>query len=173
MPILPPGGIMQIAYVVEDLDKAVDHWAKVLGVGPFFIRRHVQYPTLTFRGGPCEADLSLAFAFSGDTQIELVQQHNAAPSLYSEFIARHGYGQQHLGVISDDLAADVEKFTARGFPVVQHHVNPNGIETMLFETDLHAGGVIELIGSTPALTEGFAAMKEAARTWDGVDPRRE
>ncbi|MFD2137196.1 hypothetical protein ACFSLT_22255 [Novosphingobium resinovorum] len=30
------GRIFQIAYVVPDLDEAVEHWTKSMGVGPFY-----------------------------------------------------------------------------------------------------------------------------------------
>lgn len=173
MHVLPAGGIMQIAYVVEDLDLAIEHWAKTFGVGPFFVRRHVQYQDITYRGRPCEADVSLGFAFSGETQIELIQQHNTADSVFNDFREAHGFGQQHVGVLSDDLEGDAARLAARGVSVVQRCVNPNGVETLLFDTEFHPGVMLELIGATPGLREGFAAMKEAARSWDGVNSRRE
>lgn len=173
MGFLPASGLMQVAYVVEDLDAAIDNWAKVSGVGPFFLRRHVQYAEMTYRDRPCRADVSLAFAFSGDTQIELIQQHNDAPSAYQDFVRRQGFGQQHLGVLTDDLAGDVARFGSRSVRVIQRQVNLAGIETVLLDTEFHPGAVLELIANGPALQASFNAMKAAAREWDGVDPRRE
>lgn len=33
----PLGAIMQVTYVVEDMDQALTHWTTTLGVGPFFL----------------------------------------------------------------------------------------------------------------------------------------
>jgi hypothetical protein len=159
---------MQVAYVVEDIDAAVEHWAKTLQVGPFFVRRHVAYKEVTYRGAPSAADVSLAFAYSGDLNIELVQQHNEAPSVFRDFIGRHGYGVQHVGVISDDIEADARFLADKGVETLQRLVNANGVETRFFDTELFPGAMLELIQRSPTLEAGFAHMKAAAETWDGM-----
>src|ERR1017187_10835560 len=35
------GEMRQIAFVVRDLEKALDYWTRTLGVGPFFVMRDV------------------------------------------------------------------------------------------------------------------------------------
>ena len=162
--------IMQIAYVVEDLDSAVEHWARRLGVGPFFVRRHVVFREFLYRGRPSAPDLSLAFAFSGATQIELIQQHNQAASVFSHFRRRHGFGVQHLGALSENLSRDIEQLAARGISVVQRSCNERGFETVLLDTEAQPGTMLELIGASPPLLEGFARMRQAAAEWDGGDP---
>ena len=81
-----PGPIMQNGFVVRDLEAAVHFWAETFGVGPFFAMRHIPFATCVYRGEPTDADLSVAIAYSGEHQIELVQQHNDAPSIYSEWL---------------------------------------------------------------------------------------
>ena len=39
-----------------------------------------------YRGEPCEITLSLALANSGEMQIELIQQEDDTPSIYTEFL---------------------------------------------------------------------------------------
>ena len=34
---------MQNAFVVDDLDAAMDHWLNKMGVGPYFMFEHVQF----------------------------------------------------------------------------------------------------------------------------------
>jgi hypothetical protein len=33
--------IFHVGYAMPDMDKALDNWARVMGVGPFFVERHV------------------------------------------------------------------------------------------------------------------------------------
>jgi hypothetical protein len=162
------GGIMQVAYVVEDIDQAIEQWVRTLGVGPFFVARHAAYKEFSYREGTAPPDVSLAFAYSGDTNIELVQQHDQTPSAFLDFLRARGPGVQHVGVLSDDIGADTRLLEARGAGVVQRLVNAaNGVETRFFDTELHPGAMLELIQRSPALDAGFAFMKRAAQNWDG------
>jgi hypothetical protein len=40
------------------------------------------------------------------------------------------------------------------------------------DTDMHPGGMIELVESGPMITTFFSMAREAARNWDGRDPVR-
>ncbi|HEY2032186.1 MAG TPA: VOC family protein [Rhizomicrobium sp.] len=164
------GAIMQIAYVVDDLHDAIAKWARDLLVGPFFVYEHVKYRQLMFRGKPSAADVSLAFAFTGDLQIELVQQHNDAPSVYREFLARKGTGVQHMGALSDDLVADTVQLKALGIDAVQHGISATGSETIYFESERSLGSMLELIQTSDGLRASFARMKRAAQDWNGKNP---
>ncbi|HHM8126990.1 TPA: VOC family protein [Pseudomonas aeruginosa] len=164
------GPMMQIAYVVEDIDLAVKHWAEKLGVAPFFVTRHAKYETLTYQAEPTGCDITLAFAYSGDLQIELVQQHNDAPSVFREFVQRNGYGMHHVGVLTEDLQADVRSLAGKGVTPVQHCISELGVEAIYLDSDFHPGGMLELIQATSVLKEAFSFMKDAADTWDGSSP---
>src|SRR3546814_16101157 len=82
------GPIFQTAYVVEDIDGALDHWTRVLGVGPFFM-----FPTpLPFAWLKRDEVLTdeydvlshAALAYSGDMMIELIRPRGD-PSPYRDF----------------------------------------------------------------------------------------
>lgn len=164
------GPIMQVAYVIADLDEAIAHWTRRLGVGPFFVRREISYPLATYRGEPSHPVLSLAFAYSGELNIELMQQHNTDPSVFREHVNAHGYGLQHVGVLSDNLEADTAYLSSQGIGLLQRLVNPSGIETRFYDTEHHPGAMLELIQRSPAVEASFARMKAAARAWDGIAP---
>lgn len=169
MPLPGIGEVMQIAYVVDDIDKAIEHWTNKLGVGPFFVNRHASYTAFEYRGSKESPDLSLAFAFSGQMNIELIQQHDETPSAFLDFRRSNGQGLQHLGVISADIDRQTAELAARGVNMLQRLVNGgSGVETRFFDTELHPGTMLELIALSPRLQSGFAAMKQAAQTWDGV-----
>ena len=75
------GEIMQLAFVPADFDAALQHWIG-LGAGPFFALDHVRLEDVTYLGKPAEIDFSMVIGYWGDLQIELIRQHNDAPSIY-------------------------------------------------------------------------------------------
>lgn len=162
-------GVFQFAYVVEDLDAAIEHWAHTLGAGPFFVIRNARYAAAEHRGEAHMPDVSLAFGYSGDVNIELIQQHDDTPSVFLDFLKSRGPGQQHVGIMSSDLEADTEMLAARGVAMVQRLVNESGVETRFFDTELHGGAMLELIQASPETAAAFSFMKVAAEQWDGVD----
>lgn len=164
------GEIFQSGIVVDDWREAAEHWIEVMGVGPFFLLDHIQFEWCEFRGQPVELDLSVALAFSGEYQVELIQQNCSTPSIYTEFMRTHGTGLQHVGTLVDDLDAALD---ARGLrpKVVQQGAIP-GCRFAYVDTALHNGGMLELIEAGDELRQGFADMKAAAAAWDGSDPIR-
>ena len=97
------GAITQNGYVVRDIHAALKHWIEVLGVGPWFLSEHVPFDTFSYKGQPSKADVAIALANSGPLQIELIQQHNDAPSMYRDFLAAGREGLQHLAYWTDDI----------------------------------------------------------------------
>ena len=81
------GEIRQNGYVVRDLEAAIAQWLEVPRVGPFFVLEHVKAEGFEYRGEPSPLEVSFAFANSGPLQIELIQQHGDAPSMYRDFLA--------------------------------------------------------------------------------------
>ena len=77
------GDIMQLAYLPADFDAAVTYWTETMGVGPFYLIENVRLGDMQYRGAPSEALFSIALAYWGDIQIELIRAENDAPSLYS------------------------------------------------------------------------------------------
>lgn len=169
-PILGPA--MQNAFVVPDLERAIEHWTQVMGVGPFFLFEHIVFSHYVFRGRPVKPmDLSIAIAYWHDLQIELIRQLDDSPSIYTEFEAAHGSGLHHMGVLSQALDADLAELARRGVRPVQQGSLP-GMRFAYIATDHHPGGMIELIEATRGARALFERMRDAARAWDGRDPVR-
>jgi hypothetical protein len=161
------GPVMQNAFVVEDLAAAIEHWARVIHVGPFFVFERVPFKEVWYRGQPAtDIDLTVAIAYWGEVQVELIRQRNDVPSIYTDFRARHGTGLQHMGVMSADLGRDLERLRSKGIEPVQHG-NAAGMRFAYVATDHHPGGMIELIEATPKTLAFFERMRLAARDWDG------
>ncbi len=163
------GPVMQNGFVVADLNAAIEHWARSIGVGPFFVFEKVAFKECWYRGKPAtDVDLTVAIAYWGEVQVELIRQRNQVPSIYTDFAARHGTGLQHMGVMSENLDSDLARLAARGITPVQHGRAP-GMRFAYVDTDHHPGGMIELIEATPAATAFFQRIRQAARDWDGRD----
>ena len=82
------GPVMQLGFVVPDLERAMEHWTGTVGVGPFFVMSHIKFAEAIYRGAPTDADISVAVAQWGEVQVELIQQFNESPSIYSHFPGR-------------------------------------------------------------------------------------
>ena len=110
-----PGAIRQIGYVVTDLDDALACWIE-LGVGPWLVRGLPM--RALYRGEPCETTLSLALSNSGELQVELIQQQDDTPSIFTEFLASNGPGYHQLAYWTEDFDATMKAVLEAGWPVV-------------------------------------------------------
>ena len=140
----PPrfGPIVQNAYLVRDLEAAAAHWSAKLGIGPFYLLEHVTYGAVFFRSAPLNLDMSVAIAQWGETQIELIVQHDSSDSIYSEFMAHHGEGLQHVGVMTASLDDHLEALRPLGIEAVQWGATAGGMRFAYINTDAHAGAMI-------------------------------
>jgi len=162
---------MQNGYVVRDWRKAAEHWVETLGVGPFFVMEHIDFTESTYRGRPSAIEVTVAIAYSGEHQIELVQQHNDAPSVYRDFLETSPEGLQHVGALVADLDATIIE---RGWQdrVLQRAVTAAGMRAAYVDTVTHGGTMIELIETNEAMLSAFDYMKRTAREWNGERPIR-
>ncbi|KPF85670.1 hypothetical protein IP70_11015 [alpha proteobacterium AAP38] len=167
------GPIMQNGFVVRDLDAAMRHWVEVLGVGPFYVLPRVAFAETTYRGQSVDIEMAVATAYSGDLQIELVQQLNSAPSVYRAFLDAGRQGLHHVGVASADYAADLARATAHGLTIAQGGRTQADTGFAYFDNEgAFPGTMVELFEATPALMKFFAKVQAASRDWDGHDPIR-
>lgn len=166
------GPVMQLSFCPADYDAALAHWIS-LGAGPFFEMHHVALENLKFRGQPSGIDFSMALGYLGDIQIELIRQHNDAPSMYTEWRAQGREGLQHMCVLVDDIAEARRRVAAQGGTVLQEGELPGGAGAVIYvDSGGGPGTVMEYLQIGDAGRQGFAMMREAHRTWDGSEPVR-
>lgn len=168
------GSAAQIAYVVEDLDAAIDHFIRDCGAGPFFVIDNFLQPGLqTYRGTVSQADLRIAMGFAGQTWIELMQPLDDHPSIYKEVIERSGYGLHHHGIAFDDTEAALADYLSRGWKECYRSPVPTGGDVIFIENG-HPGApcFIELLPVSDAMDAHFTSFWKAAQDWDGKDPIR-
>jgi methylmalonyl-CoA/ethylmalonyl-CoA epimerase len=166
------GEIMQLAYVPEDFDATLKFWIETVGAGPFFALDHVRLDDVKYRGAPVEIDFSMVIGYWGDLQIELIRQHNDAPSIYKAWRDDGAQGLHHVCILVDDMAHARAVCADAGAVVAQEGVVPNGGEVIYVDTGGGPGTMVEILKPGPGSREFFAMMRDAARGWDGSDPVR-
>ena len=101
--------ISQIAVVVNDLQRTMEQYTQLLGWGPWNVYRH-EPPRLhdtVVRGEDVEYTMLGAETHVGDMGFELLQPLEG-PSIYKEWLERHGEGLHHVAVMLHDFDESTE-----------------------------------------------------------------
>ena len=111
--------VQQVALVVRDIDKALEEYTRLLGIGPWWVSVYGP-PKLTgmrIRGKTIPYSMKLALAWTGTTMWELIQPLEG-PSIYKEFLNDHGEGLHHPLVEHEgvDFEDAIARFTEKGCP---------------------------------------------------------
>ena len=164
-----PGPIRQNGYVVRDLDAAMARWLEI-GVGPWFVLPHLTQAGSTYRGHDTAPVVSIAFANSGDLQVELIVQEDDSPSVYREFLDAGHEGLHHLAWWTDDFPATDARALDAGWQMV-HAGDTGGMARFAY---YDAGGVtstvIEVMELTDATRWLISSVRAGSVDWDGADP---
>jgi 4-hydroxyphenylpyruvate dioxygenase-like putative hemolysin len=113
-------GIAQVALVVEDLDKTVENYWKLFGIGPwhFYTYGKPLVKQMSYRGEPTEYKMRVALSYLGPLRIELIEMVEG-DTIYAEFVEQHGYGVHHFGVLVEDMQAAIAEAEAAGLTMTQ------------------------------------------------------
>ena len=168
-----PGAVRQIGYVVSDIDAVLASWVN-LGIGPWFVMRNLAIRAL-YRGEPCEITLTLALANSGDLQVELIQQHDDTPSIYTEFLSGRTVPDTTNWLTgADDFDATMASVRDAGWPVVWLGDEDVGTRFAYVEPPNSPATypIIEIMEVERNHAGMATFVRDAARNWDGSDPIR-
>jgi len=168
----PVGGVIQSAYVVEDIYRSMGDFTARLGVGPWFVSDPFKPPEGLHRGEPTKFTITLAIGFSGQLMIELIQQHDDHPSVYMEMVNTKGYGFHHWAIASDAFEADVDRYKQAGYVIAFSDRSPRGMRVAYMDKPGELPGMIEIVEMTEAAEAAYTRCFQAARDWDGADPFR-
>jgi Glyoxalase/Bleomycin resistance protein/Dioxygenase superfamily len=161
--------IRQNAFIVEDLDEAACRWARSFKIGPFFCLRHLKFDEIRYRGASVDLDISLALAFSGDLNIELIEQHNDGPSAYRDVYPKGCEGFHHVLVYPDEFDVEVARYADLGFQTAMTGVSKGGgLRFAYIDTHAELGFMLEIVSGGAPLPF-WQPMIEAARRWNGID----
>jgi methylmalonyl-CoA/ethylmalonyl-CoA epimerase len=142
-------GVAQIALVVEDLDRTVEAYYRLFGVGPWhFYTYQVPFVAkMTRRGKQDRHGMRIALSYMGPSRIEIIQ-HLYGDTVYSDHLAAHGPGLQHLGVLVENMEAALGEAQEAGLRVLQEGLGfgPDGDGHYAYlDTEALIGFTLELI----------------------------
>jgi methylmalonyl-CoA/ethylmalonyl-CoA epimerase len=166
------GDVMQLAYVPTDFDATLKFWIETMGAGPFFALDHVKLEDVKYKGAPADIDFSMVIGYWGDVQIELIRQHNGAPSIYKAWRDEGREGLHHVCILVDDMTRARKAVAEAGGTIAQEGKVPGGGEVIYVDTNGGPGTMVEILKPAPGGRDFFAMMRAAAIGWDGKDSVR-
>lgn len=129
-PRVPITGIQQVCIVVKNLQKTMEDYWNILGIGPWaiFTFEPPAATGLRCNGKPAWGRYRGAVAQVGPVELELIETIEGT-SIYQDWIDEHGEGLHHMKFMVEDL--DVDRVTKTmeglGFPsIMSGHHGPEG-----------------------------------------------
>ena len=158
---------VQIAYHVADLDEAMPRFARLMGIGPFLVRRHIGLSPVSYRGAAGELDISAAHVQAGPVQVELVTQHCGNRSAFRDMFGPGEEGLHHVALFPEDYEAMIAHYRSLGNEVATELVTPEGRGASYVDTVATLGHMVEVYRVNESLFDFYGAVSDAARDWDG------
>lgn len=140
------GQARQIAYMVDDINAAVEYWHEEHGVGPFLVTRN-QAPLSNayYRGEKAQTSrVNIAFAYVGDMQLELIELIGDTPGLYKEALDKANYGVHHYAVLVEDFPSAYNWALDNGYDAVIDS-GVDGLARMAYMESPESGMILEVI----------------------------
>jgi hypothetical protein len=169
------GKAVHAGFVVPDVEAVIQR-TLASGVGPFNVMRGIRVAA-RYRGQRHDPLIMAAFVFSGTMEYEFVQQHDATPSAYAEFLDRHPEGGLHhlayFCTTFDDALGHAEG-QGTEFEVVQEFITPDGVPYEIYVQPKGSPDALlsQLMIPSP-FGHFFEDMEATAATWSGHDPIRD
>jgi catechol 2,3-dioxygenase-like lactoylglutathione lyase family enzyme len=132
---VPLRNLIQIALVVDDIERALDAWCEVFDVPRPEVRVSAAEPNPNelYRGEPAQYGLKVAVVDCSERGFVIeLHEPDANPSTFREFLDAHGNGVHHLGFQVGDARDDVVgELESKGFPLRNVGVYPGGSWTII------------------------------------------
>lgn len=157
------GAPVQLAYGVDDVWSAAEHWHRRTGAGPFFVVEHIPLAASRVDGVDATFDHSSAYGQWGPLMVELVQEHT--PPLVSP-----GSGLHHVAFMVHDLAEAMAWCGELSWPERLWARTAGGMEFAFVAADV--GHLLELYEPSPRLVSFYEMVATAGVEWDGAEPVR-
>ena len=137
--------VLQVCVVVKDLQVAMERYWNLLGIGPW--RVYTYKPPLmvksTLRGKEQRYSMRLAVADIGAVNWELVQPLEG-PSIYKEFLEKHGEGLHHVAVATDGYDQTVAALAKEGIGILMSGTLRTGSTYAYMDTEAALGAIVEI-----------------------------
>jgi len=157
------GHVVQVGWVVKDLDRVVDYWER-LGLNNVHRDGLREFPDIIYHGKKGPLTVKTAYGRIGGVQIEWIEPVKGQ-GVYEEFLRKHGEGVHHLSFAvasPEQFDAQIKYFKSKGVGVVEQGScqGPKGTGLYAyFDTAAKGGGLtIELLYN-PNAPPSSAALK--------------
>jgi hypothetical protein len=109
----------QLGFVVEDVYKTIEEYQQRFNIGNWKIYTYGPplLKTMLYRGDHIQYKSKIALSYFGETRVEIIQ-HLEGKTIYTDFIEKHGYGLQHLGIYVQNIEASIIEAKQAGFSVI-------------------------------------------------------
>jgi 4-hydroxyphenylpyruvate dioxygenase-like putative hemolysin len=136
--------IFQIAVVVPDLQKAMEHYWNLFGIGPWEIRtfQSPDHKNTILRGKAVKYSMKVAFTMIGNMMWELIEPLEG-PSIYKEFLVEKGGGIHHVHFAVDNYDQTVATLKKKGINV-QMEGFWNGLTYAYLDTEAELKAIFEI-----------------------------
>ena len=138
-------GIDQVGLVVRNLNKSLESYANIFGIGPWQI--YTFQPPLvtdmTVHGKPASYRMRIALTMLGPVMLELIEPLEGE-NIYQEFLDNRGEGVHHIGCYTDALDRGVRALEGSGIRVLQSGRFAGGGYAYM-DTEKSLGIILELI----------------------------
>ena len=96
---------------------------------------------------------------------ELVAPRHGSISVFSEWVARFGYGLHHFGYASEAFDADTDDMMSAGKNPVMTSVTARGARVAMFEAGGFSDTLLEIIEITRESQRFYHSLRMAATNW--------
>lgn len=166
------GSAVQIAYHVPDPARAAAEFSERFGWGPFFYFEHIPLARCRYRGRTAAFDHSSAYGQAGDLMIELITQHDDAPSVLRDLYARDAVGIHHVAHFVQSLPAAAEAAGRDGIEIALDACTATGTAFIMLDLTAQLGHMVEIYEGRDDLLKFYRYVRRAADGWDGREPFR-
>lgn len=147
--------ILQLGIVTKDVKSMAKRLEEEYGIGPWMIidgekgfDPDKKAIGLTVRGERVDFEISLASAWVGDVELELIQPLDDK-SEYARFLKEHGDGVHHIS-IGTNPTAFAEKMKERGIPELMKGTIPKTSNWIYYDSEKEIGMIAEVVDTSIA-----------------------
>jgi hypothetical protein len=159
---------VQMAFIVRDIDEAIEKRFKQFGIGPFFYNHFEDaFSKMLYRGKPSRLDSKLALTYVNGLQFELIQPLGQEPNCYRDMYADGEEGFHHMCCWSYDLEGDMAHYAKHGCETLNLGEIGGQLGFAYVDTRPMLGCMMELLEHTPDVEAYFKGMENEVKNWDG------
>jgi catechol 2,3-dioxygenase-like lactoylglutathione lyase family enzyme len=163
------GRVVQFAIHAPSIETFARRWSNEMGAGPFYLLEHIALAKSLYRGVPARFDHSSAYGQLGDIMIELIHQHDDAPSAVRDMFAAHEAGLHHAAIFVDDIDAAVREAGRRGMAITLDAETADGVRFVMADARVPYGCMLEFYEPLGALKKFYAFVRRKSEGWDRKD----